>query len=139
MNNNRGLLATGIILLCVGIVLFFVGYNVVSEITAYDVEGIPISEWLMRLSPSLRQQYETGQSYMQYGSILVIMGLISWVLFIMVSRKKPIKITKDSPQRSLLKAISWRVIATATTMVIIYLVTGNLDWAFVGGAVDVVI
>lgn len=57
----------------------------------------------------------------------------------MVSRKKHIKITKDSPQRSLLKAISWRVIATATTMVIIYLVTGNLDWAFVGGAVDVVV
>ena len=88
MNNNRGLLATGIILLCVGIVLFFVGYNVVSEITAYDVEGIPISEWLMGLSPSLRQQYETGQSYMQYGSILVIIGLISCVLFIILSRKK---------------------------------------------------
>ena len=89
MNNNRGLLATGIILLCVGIVLFFVGYNVVSEITAYDVEGIPISEWLMGLNPSLRQQYETGQIYMQYGGILVIIGLISCILFIILSRKKP--------------------------------------------------
>ena len=89
MNNNRGLLATGIILLCVGIVLFFVGYNIVNEITAYDVEGIPISEWLMGLNPSLRQQYETGQSYMQYGSISVIIGLISCILFIIISRKKP--------------------------------------------------
>ena len=99
MNNYRGLLASGIILLCVGIVVFSVGYNMVSEITKYDVEGIPISEWIMGLSSSLRQQYETGQSYMQYGGISVIIGLISCILFIIVSRKKPeegsIKILKS--------------------------------------------
>jgi len=86
---KKGVVASGIISLCVGIVVFFVGYNMVNEITAYDVEGIPISEWLMGLSPSLRQQYETGQLYMQYGSILVIIGLISCILFIIISRKKP--------------------------------------------------
>lgn len=86
---KKQLIILGIISLCIGIVLFFVGYNIVSEITAYDVEGLPISEWLMMLSPSLRQQYETGQLYMQYGSILVILGLISCILFIILSRKKP--------------------------------------------------
>ena len=89
MANYRGLLALGIIFLCVGIVVFSVGYNMVSEITKYDVEGIPISEWIMALSSSLRQQYETGQSYMLYGSISVIIGLISCILFIVKSRKKP--------------------------------------------------
>ena len=88
MNNKRGLLASGIILLCVGIAIFFVGYSMVSEITKYDVEGIPISEWVMGLSPSLRQQYETGQLYMQYGSISVILGLTSCIVFIILSRKK---------------------------------------------------
>ena len=85
---KKQLIILGIISLCVGIVLFFVGYNIVSEITAYDVEGIPISEWLMGLNPSLRQQYETGQSYMQYGSISVILGLTSCIVFIILSRKK---------------------------------------------------
>ena len=58
----------------------------------------------------------------------------------MVARnnKKP-KITKDSPQRSLLKALSWRFLATLTTMIIIYYVSGSLDWALVGGAFDVVV
>jgi uncharacterized membrane protein len=54
-------------------------------------------------------------------------------------RKTELKITKDSPQRSLLKALSWRVLATITTMIIIYFVSGSLDWALVGGAFDVVI
>ena len=86
---KKGLVASGIICLCVGIVVFFVGYSMVSEITAYDVEGIPISEWLMGLNPSLRQQYETGQFYMQSGGILVILGLFSCILHFILSRKKP--------------------------------------------------
>jgi uncharacterized membrane protein len=85
---KKELLASGIIVLCVGIVIFFVGYSMVSEITTYDVEGIPISEWLMELSPSLRQQYERGQFYMQSGGILVIIGLISCIVFAIQSCKK---------------------------------------------------
>lgn len=57
----------------------------------------------------------------------------------MIAKKKKIKITKDSPQRSILKALSWRVIATLTTMIIIYAVSGSLDWALMGGAFDVVL
>ena len=52
-------------------------------------------------------------------------------------RKK--KITKDSPQRSILKAVSWRILATLTTMMIIYAVSGSVDWALKGGAADVII
>lgn len=57
----------------------------------------------------------------------------------MTSKRKKLKITKDSPQRSILKALSWRIVATLTTMVIIYVVSGSLDWALMGGAFDVVI
>jgi len=52
--------------------------------------------------------------------------------------KKP-SITKDSPQRSILKALSWRILATITTMSITWIATGSLDWALVVGAFDVVI
>lgn len=54
------------------------------------------------------------------------------------STKNP-KITKDSPQRSVLKALSWRILATLTTMTITYFATGSLDWALVIGAFDVII
>ena len=56
-----------------------------------------------------------------------------------MSRRKINNITKDSPQRSILKAVSWRVVATTTTMIIIYAVSGSLDWAIVGGAFDIVL
>ena len=57
----------------------------------------------------------------------------------MIPKKKAKDVTKDSPQRSILKAISWRVVATTTTMIIIYAVSGSLDWALVGGAFDIVL
>lgn len=41
---------------------------------------------------------------------------------------------KESHTRSLLKALSWRVTATATTMVIAYLITGEVKSALTIGA-----
>ena len=57
----------------------------------------------------------------------------------MIKVGKKNKITKDSPERSIMKALSWRVVATATTMAIIYYVSGSLDWALVGGAFDIIL
>jgi uncharacterized membrane protein len=51
-------------------------------------------------------------------------------------RVKPIP--RDKPWRSLLKTISWRIIATITTMIIAYSITGQLTWAFSIGAIEVV-
>lgn len=48
-------------------------------------------------------------------------------------------INKESPQRSILKAISWRIIATSATMLIIYQVSGSLDWALIGGVFDIIL
>lgn len=56
----------------------------------------------------------------------------------MVSKSKK-HLIKESPQRSIMKALSWRVVATTTTMVIIYAVSGSLDWALMGGAFDVIL
>jgi len=36
---------------------------------------------------------------------------------------------RESPLRSALKAASWRIIASGTTLVIAYLVTGSASWA----------
>ncbi len=36
---------------------------------------------------------------------------------------------RESPLRSVLKAVSWRIIASATTFAIAYLVTGSASWA----------
>ena len=47
-------------------------------------------------------------------------------------------VTKESRLRSILKAASWRVLATLTTIVIAYLITGKIDDALKIGAVEVV-
>ena len=44
----------------------------------------------------------------------------------------------DSHLRSVAKAVSWRVIATLTTGVIAYLVTGRLDTAALIGGIEFV-
>lgn len=40
----------------------------------------------------------------------------------MTQAKRPAKVTKDSPQRSVLKAISWRFIASGSTFIISFTV-----------------
>lgn len=45
----------------------------------------------------------------------------------------------DSHVRSLLKAFSWRIVATLTTSVIAYFVTGRLDTAALIGGIEFVL
>ncbi len=45
----------------------------------------------------------------------------------------------DIRKRSIVKAIAWRVIATTTTMTIVFIVTSRLDWAGTIGALDLTI
>ncbi len=46
-------------------------------------------------------------------------------------------IYKESRLRSLLKALSWRIIATLTTAIIAYFVTGEIDTAILIGGIEV--
>ena len=48
------------------------------------------------------------------------------------------EVIRESPLRSVLKAVSWRVLATLTTMVIAYIVIGDISDALKIGAVEVV-
>ncbi|MFB6343052.1 DUF2061 domain-containing protein [Saccharicrinis sp. FJH62] len=43
------------------------------------------------------------------------------------------------PKRHLAKAITWRIIASLTTFIIGWIVTGNLDFGMAIGAADVII
>ena len=43
---------------------------------------------------------------------------------------------KDSHARTLVKTISWRFIATATTMLAAYILTGRIEIALSIGAID---
>lgn len=52
---------------------------------------------------------------------------------------KTVKVEKDSPIRSIAKTISWRIFATATTILVSYLVTGSVTLAFQIGGVEVVL
>lgn len=45
---------------------------------------------------------------------------------------------KDKHSRTFLKTMSWRVIATTTTMVLVFLFTGSLTLSLGLGAVEVV-
>jgi uncharacterized membrane protein len=44
----------------------------------------------------------------------------------------------DKPVKSLLKAVSWRIVGTIDTMMISYFVTGKLTVAFTIGSVEVI-
>jgi adenylylsulfate kinase len=46
---------------------------------------------------------------------------------------------KDAHHRSILKAISWRVWATITTIIIFFALTGKLALAMGAGAIEVVV
>jgi uncharacterized membrane protein len=46
---------------------------------------------------------------------------------------------REARKRSVIKALTWRVIATSTTMVLAYAATGDLKVAGAIGAADVVI
>ena len=45
---------------------------------------------------------------------------------------------KDSRIRSFVKGISWRVIATSTTMTVAYILTGDLEIVLATGVIDVI-
>lgn len=45
---------------------------------------------------------------------------------------------RDSHSRSVLKAVSWRVLATFTTIIISYFVTHKLSYALSIGSIEVV-
>ncbi len=44
---------------------------------------------------------------------------------------------KDSRIRSFIKGISWRAIASLTTMSIVYILTGDIDIVMAAGVIDV--
>lgn len=46
--------------------------------------------------------------------------------------------TSEKPLRSMVKAISWRIIGTMDTIVISWLITGELSLAFSIGAIELV-
>ena len=50
---------------------------------------------------------------------------------------KTIVSVSEKPYRSIFKAFSWRMIATLTTMVISWFITGNLTVAFSIGSIEV--
>ncbi|MEE1896825.1 DUF2061 domain-containing protein [Flavobacterium rakeshii] len=44
---------------------------------------------------------------------------------------------KDSPKISAIKAVTWRIVGTIDTMIISYILTGNITIAFSIGSVEV--
>ncbi|MFC3879538.1 DUF2061 domain-containing protein [Algoriphagus namhaensis] len=55
-----------------------------------------------------------------------------------LKKKVSLKSAKDSNLKSLLKSISWRIVGTLDTMVISYIITGQLVMAVSIGSVEVV-
>ncbi|MHA7129656.1 DUF2061 domain-containing protein [Algoriphagus namhaensis] len=55
-----------------------------------------------------------------------------------LKKKVSLKSEKDSNLKSLLKSISWRIVGTLDTMVISYIITGQLVMAVSIGSVEVV-
>ena len=63
--------------------------------------------------------------------------------FILVNKKntkahEPVTGDEDKPIRSFVKALSWRIIGTIDTVIISWILTGNLAIAFSIGSVEIV-
>jgi uncharacterized membrane protein len=52
-------------------------------------------------------------------------------------KRSSIKIVRDRPLKSILKAITWRMVGTADTIIISYLLTGKAIIAFSIGSIEV--
>jgi len=46
---------------------------------------------------------------------------------------------KESKQRSIYKTVSWRLLATITTAILVYLFTGKIEIAAAIGAIEIII
>jgi hypothetical protein len=67
---------SGVVVLVLGIVFYIYGVNLMNSITQYDVNGIPISSFLMTISEDARNTYELGSIAESLGVVLFIIGLI---------------------------------------------------------------
>lgn len=87
---RSGTLIVGIVLVIFGLFLYFSGNNMIQEVEAYDVEGIPISEILKLVSKDAQRQYETGQSMIMFGTIFFVVGFIVCIAGLVAPSKKSI-------------------------------------------------
>ncbi len=109
-----GILVLGIILIIIGIFLYFTGSNMVyvgnlamNEINDYNVYGIPIGDLLKTLSPDVQTSYysalntvQSGQQIIMFGSIFGIIGLIICIAGMVAPSKKEKYQTKVSATSS---------------------------------------
>jgi len=74
-----GILAAGIVLLILGIILFFIGYSVMEEFSSveeFDVYGVPIGKSVKYLDEGYMQSYQNAKSMELFGAIFGIVGFI---------------------------------------------------------------
>ena len=45
----------------------------------------------------------------------------------------------ESPKRSIIKSLSWRITATLTTVLLVFLLSGNITLAFSIGGLEIII
>lgn len=86
-----GILAAGIILLILGIFLFFIGYSAMEEFSAVeevDIYGIPIGKSAKYLNEDYMQNYQTAKSMEMFGLIFGIVGFILCIAGIAAPSKK---------------------------------------------------
>jgi len=100
---REGILVVGIILLVLGIFLFFTGNNMVDEVESFNYDGLPIDKFL-RLFPKYDDMYNTGQSMVMFGSILGIVGFIICIAGIAAPSKKHESIVSDSKFKEISKS-----------------------------------
>jgi hypothetical protein len=62
----------------------------IKEIEAYNVGGLPVSEFYRAISPSANENYQLGQFMVTFGSIFAIVGFILCIAGIVVPGKKPL-------------------------------------------------
>jgi hypothetical protein len=82
------LLLIGIILIIASLFFYFTGDEIITQIEAYNVAGIPISEFIMYFRPDIKRHYELAQLFILTSKILGITGSAAILLWIISSKKE---------------------------------------------------
>jgi hypothetical protein len=80
MKAGMKILYSGIVVVIIGVVIYFIGNWMVNNVLAYNVGGLPISDFMRTVNSDINNYYIFGQLTSYAGGLLFIVGIV--LLFI---------------------------------------------------------
>jgi uncharacterized membrane protein len=90
MEKYSGYIYAGIILIIVGGISAFIGYQMAQNVETYNVGGLPISDFLRIANSDINNYYITGQLLLIGGIIVCAIGFVVLIVFAIIQNQESI-------------------------------------------------